>query len=121
MLESFEPVATRFFGAEFGYYVRQLTGTYQRLERRLSHLRDSLTELRETNNSLLTTKQNDTMKVFTVLAFLFLPLSFIAGLFGMNTEHNPIVGHPGDFWIVMGGMAVIGISCIFYFKRKGWL
>jgi len=121
MLESFESVSTRFFGAEFGYYVRQLTGTYQRLERGLTHLRDSLTELRETNNSLLTTKQNDTMKVFTVLAFLFLPLSFIAGLFGMNTQNNPIAGHPLDFWIIAAGMAVLGISCIFYFKHKGWL
>lgn len=121
MLVSLEPVASRYFGQEFAYYVREVVGAYQRIERTLSHLRDSLGEMRETNNSLLTTKQNDIMKEFTVLAFVFLPLSFVAGLFGMNTVNNPIIGHPADFWIIAGGMVVLATAFLVYFKHKDWL
>lgn len=121
MLESLEPYGERLFGAGFSYHIRSLLGEYSRVRHTLDHLREWLTELRETNNSLLTTKQNDIMKTFTVLAFLFLPLSFIAGLFGMNTEHNPIVGHQLDFWIVVGGMVVLAALFFVYFRRKKWL
>lgn len=121
MLESLEPTAGRLFGAEFSYYARELTGAYLRVERSLDNLYDSLQELRATNDSLLNTKQNEIMKTLTVLAFVFLPLSFIAGLFGMNTVSDPIIGSPGDFWILSGAMLVIAIGCFVYFKRKGWL
>lgn len=120
MLLSLEPVAGRFFGTEFGYYVQSLLGTYDRVERDIEGVRESLIELRETNNSLLSTKQNEIVKNLTVIAFVFLPLSFIASLFQMNTA-NPIVGIKGDFWIVLGGMFLIAVSCFLYFKHKKWL
>lgn len=121
MLKSFEPVGMRVFGSEFSYHLRDLVGSYERIQRTLTNLHDSLTELRETNNSLLSTKQNEIMKNFTVLAFLFLPLSFIAGVFGMNVDHTPIVGNMYDFWILCGGMAVFACICLIYFKYKSWL
>jgi magnesium transporter len=121
MLKSFEPVGMRFFGSEFSYHLRDLEGSYQRIQRTLLNLYGSLTELRETNNSLLSTKQNEIMKQFTVLAFIFLPLSFIAGIFGMNAEHIPIIGDRYDFWIIVGMMAVLALCFFIYFKRKDWL
>lgn len=121
MLASFEPVGARFFGPEFSYYTHELMGTYERITRRLENLRESLVELRETNNSLLSTKQNEIMKTLTVLAFVFLPLTFITGLFGMNTQHIPIVGNPYDFWIILSGMMVIAGSCFVYFRYKDWI
>ncbi len=121
MLGSLEPAAGRFFGVEFGYYVRELVGAYERVEATLSNLHDSLSELRATNDSLLNTKQNEIMKNFTVLTFVFLPLSFIAGLFGMNTVHNPIIGSGYDFWILCGIMLFVAVSCFVYFRHKGWL
>lgn len=121
MLESLEPVGARFFGAEFAYYTREIIGIYGRVERSLMNLYDSLQELRETNNSLLNTKQNEIMKTLTVLAFLFLPLTFLTGLFGMNTVSDPIIGSAGDFYLITGGMVAIAIGCFVYFRRKGWL
>ncbi len=121
MLDSFEPVGARFFGPEFSYYVHDLLGACDRIQRRLENLRDSLGEMRETNNSLLSTKQNEIMKTLTVLAFVFLPLTFITGLFGMNTVHIPIVGNAYDFWIVLSGMSIIAIGCFVYFRYKDWL
>ena len=121
MLLSFDPASTRMFGAEFSYHVRTLVNAYERVDRTLANLHDSLSELRETNNSLLSAKQNEIMKEFTVLAFVFLPLTFISGLFGMNTMNNPVVGNTFDFWIVLGGMLCISFGFFLYFKRKGWL
>lgn len=121
MLLSFDPVGTRFFGPEFSYYLRKLVGSYERVDRTLANLHDSLSELRETNNSLLSTKQNEIMRTLTVIAFFFLPLSFIASVFGMNAEHMPIIGTPFDFWFITGAMALVATSCFAYFKHKGWL
>lgn len=121
MLESLVQPATKLFGTEYAFYVRNVEGAYERVHNLLEHLRESLTELRETNNSLLSTKQNEIMKTFTVLAFVFLPLSFVADLFQMNTHSTPILGMPGDFWIILSIMAVLAAAFFIYFKNKGWL
>jgi magnesium transporter len=120
MLQSLEPMGTRFFGPEFSYYSRELAGAYERVRATLENLHDSLDELRATNDSLLTTKQNEVMKTLTVLAFLFLPMTFIASVLGMSVP-IPLAPVPGAFWIIIGSMAVLGICCFVYFKKKGWL
>lgn len=121
MLSSMELPGEKLFGREFVYYLHSILGEYNRVERTLENLYLSLVELRETNNSLLSTKQNDIMKTLTVLAFFFLPLSFVAGVFGMNTEHNPIIGNQFDFWIIFSGMVMVAVSFFLYFKRRDWL
>jgi magnesium transporter len=121
MLKSLEAPAARLFGQEFSYHLRTTEGSYERVEREFEALRDSLGELRETNNALLSTKQNEIMKTLTVLAFVFLPLSFIGTIFGMNTVNNPIIGSRFDFWTIVSGMILLAALFFLYFKRKGWL
>ena len=121
MLTSFEPVGMKFFGPEFSYHARTVLDAYQRVGHTLNTLRDSLYELRETNNSLLSTKQNEIMRTFTVMTFLFLPLTFIAAVFTMHSPNIPIIQSDYGFWIVLGIMATVATSCLFYFKHKGWL
>jgi magnesium transporter len=120
MLISLEPTSSRLFGPEFSYYLRDLQGTQERVLRTVDDLYSSLVELRETNNSLLSTKQNEIMKTLTVMAFIFLPLTFIGQLFGMNMA-VPFGDSPYSFWMVLGVMAVVGTSIFVYFKHKGWL
>ncbi len=120
MLQSLEPIGSRFFGPEFGYYSRELVGAYERVRTALENLHDSLDELRATNDSLLTTKQNETVQKLTVVAFMFLPLSFIAALFGMSLP-VPLAQSPGAFWLVLGIMGILALACFVYFKKKGWL
>ncbi|MEK9185922.1 MAG: CorA family divalent cation transporter, partial [Patescibacteria group bacterium] len=77
-------------------------------------------ELRETNNSLLSTKQNETMKMLTIIAFVTLPASLIASIFNMSTS-LPLVGQPYDFEIVVT-MMIFASACTFLlFKYKKWL
>ncbi len=121
MLASLEPAGIRLFGQEFSYHMRILIGSYQRIERTLENLYGSLAELRETNNSLLSTKQNETMKNLTIMAFVTFPLTLISSIFGMNTKYLPIVGMPGDFWIIIGAMAVIACSLFLFFRHKHWI
>lgn len=121
VLSSFEIAGAKFFGNDFSYNLHAISAEYYKVATEIKNLRQFLNELRETNNSLLTTKQNEVMKVFTIMAFITLPISLIANIFGMNTENIPIVGQAYDFWIVMGMIGLVIISMIIYFKRKGWI
>ena len=64
---------------------------------------------------------NEIMKVLTIMASFFIPITFVAGVYGMNFEHIPELawkyGYPG-FWIVC--ITVI-IGLLIFFKRRGWL
>ncbi len=117
MLASLEPATGRIWGQEFAYYLREVEGTRARVEHELTSLHDSLKELRQTNDSLLNTKQNDIMKTLTVLNFIFLPITFVAALFAMDTGNNPTE----DFWLILGGMCIITVVCVLFFRRKGWI
>ncbi len=121
VLKSLEEVAPSFAGEEYKHRVRALEDVYYRARKHVTRLWQTLNELRETNNSLLSTKQNEVMKIFTILAFVTFPLSLITSVFGMNTRYIPIVGAEYDFWIVMGIMLFVTILMSIYFRRKGWL
>ena len=121
VLREFETGGVTLFGEDFAPYLRATSNEYYRVHNHIMRATESLHELRETNNSLLTTKQNQTMKTFTVLAFFTLPLSFLAALFGMNTDETPFVSNPHGFWIVIGMMAIVSLCMFIYFRYKKWL
>jgi magnesium transporter len=120
-LHSLEEGGPKFFGEDFAPYLRALSNEYYRVHNHIMRHTEFLHELRETNNSLLTTKQNETIKILTVMAFFTLPLSLIASIFEMNTVSTPILGVRGDFWIILGLMAAVAISMFTFFRYKKWL
>lgn len=121
VLASFESAGAAFFGPEFEKHLKTLTGEYFRVYDTVGSHIDSVTELRETNNSMVSTKQNEIMKILTIMAFVTFPLSLVAAIFGMNTHTLPVVGQPNDFWIIIGGM-LSGTALFFaYFKYKKWM
>jgi len=121
VLDSLQLAGSEFFDTRFATYLRMVVSEYRRIEDLLRGKQETLLELRETNNSLVSTKQNEAMKVLAIMAFVTFPLSLVASIFGMNTTYLPIVGIPGDFWIVMGIMAVMASVMFWYFKKKHWL
>lgn len=120
VLASLELAGKQFFGDKFTYHLHAIEGEYYKVANQLESQRETLNEMRETNNSLVSIKQNDVMKNLTVMAFIMLPLSLFAELFSMNTQSLPIVGAPGDFWIVIGLMGVFAALVFFYVKHKKW-
>jgi magnesium transporter len=121
MLDSLFNATEPLFGIEFGREVRMLIGEYYRTWNIVDAHGASLRELRETNNSLLTTKQNEITKLFTILAFVTFPLSLFASIFGMNTAYTPILGGPYDFWVIVGIMTLCAVCFFAYFKHKHWI
>ena len=82
VLESLELTGKKFFGENFVYYLSAITGEYYKVSAILEISKDVLNELKDTNDSLLTTKTNDIMKVLTIMAFATFPLVLFSSLFG---------------------------------------
>lgn len=72
-------------------------------------------------NAAMAQKMNDTMKILTVFSAIILPLSLIAGIYGMNFKNMPELDWKYGYGGALGVMAVFGLSLVFYFKKKGWL
>lgn len=101
--------------------IQRVQDEYERVTHGLGITMSYLHELRDTNNSLLTIKQNNTMQLLTIMAYISLPSSIIASIFGMNTRHTPFVGYQFDFWLLVGFMILISLGLFLFFKRKKWL
>ncbi len=121
ILESLEIAGKKLIGDHFTYYTRTALEEYHKIKNLIRSNMEAVVELRETNNALLTTKQNEITKVLTILAFIAVPLSLIASIFQIDTVSRPIVGGPHDFWILIGVILLIGASMFSFFKFKGWL
>ena len=71
--------------------------------------------------SSVSNRMNEVMKVLTVIATMFIPLTFIAGVYGMNFQYMPELQWRWSYpllWLGMGGMAG---AMVVYFRRRGWL
>lgn len=121
MLHTLEAEAARLFGSDFNQYVRGLSDEYYRVHNHIMRATESLHELRETNNSLLTTRQNETMKVFTILAFFTFPLSLIVEIFSTDAVSTPVIGSRYDFLVILGMLCATASVMFAYFRHKQWL
>jgi magnesium transporter len=61
------------------------------------------------------------MKVLTIIATVFIPLTFIAGVYGMNFQHMPELAWPWAYPLLWAVMIVIAAAMVVYFRRKKWL
>ena len=120
VLESFVVAGRMLFGETFAFQLQTLIGSYSRVGNALDSNLALLAELRETNNSLLDTKETETMRIITVIAFLTLPASVITNFFQMSTVHTPLVGGSFD-WVIIVSFTLLGTAFLFLLaKRKQW-
>jgi magnesium transporter len=66
-------------------------------------------------------RSNEVMKVLTLMASIFIPLSFMAGIYGMNFDSMPELHQPAGYPILLGAMALVAAGMIFYFRKRGWI
>ncbi|HKJ42735.1 MAG TPA: magnesium/cobalt transporter CorA [Sunxiuqinia sp.] len=83
--------------------------------------RDLLGGMLDLYLSSVSNKMNEVMKVLTIIATIFIPLTFIAGVYGMNFQYIPELGWHWGYFIILGIMLVVAMVMILYFKRKKWL
>jgi magnesium transporter len=84
-------------------------------------LRDMISGMLDTYLSSVSNRMNEVMKVLTIIATIFIPITFIAGVYGMNFAFMPELGWRGSYFIVLGVMAAVAIAMLLYFRRKRWL
>ena len=120
-LESLTVQGSQLFGNEVLPFLEDLGGEYQKLWGLLENHKETLDALYETNTTLLNIKQNDIMKVLTIMAFVTFPLAILATLLVSGTAGNPLSGLPYDFWAVAGILMLAAGAILAVFKKKKWL
>ncbi len=83
--------------------------------------RDLVSSLFDIHFSVIANRTNEVMKTLAVLSAIILPLSLIAGIYGMNFEHMPELKSRNGYFITLGVMAVLTVTLLWYFWRRGWI
>ena len=84
-------------------------------------LRDIISGMLDIYLSSASNRMNEIMKMLTIIATIFIPLTFITGIYGMNFQNMPEIKWVWGYPIVLLGMLIIGIVMVIYFKRKKWM
>ena len=112
----------QFFSDQTLMFVRDSYDHAVQVVENLDTYREILNSVMDLYLSQLSNKMNEVMKVLTVMSSIFIPLTFIAGIYGMNFEHMPELGwaisYPVGFWSLIGVVAVI---MIIFMKSRKWL
>ncbi|OGW51498.1 MAG: magnesium and cobalt transport protein CorA [Nitrospirae bacterium RBG_13_43_8] len=84
-------------------------------------LREMLSGMLDIYLTSISNRLNAVMKVLTIIATIFMPLTFLAGIYGMNFKYMPELEWKWGYFLILLVMFAIGISMLFYFKKKKWL
>jgi len=120
ILESLSKEGTLFFGEKFAPYFSDILGTAGRAWNSLKTFKETILALEDTNQSLLSTKTNEVIRVLTVFSVILLPLTLIASIWGMNVN-LPFSESAVGFGIILLIMLFSMFSLIFYFRKKRWM
>ncbi len=120
VLRDLERTKQRYMRAELEVYFDDIVDAVERIWDMLENDKEVVEALEDTNESVISHRVNDILRVLTSISVIVLPLTFIASLWGMN------VGVPGEgdhtaFWIITGVMIAMLVGMVTYFRRRGWL
>src|SRR3954468_1078126 len=124
VLRDLERTKHRFLAAREGedleIYFDDIVDAHERIWDMLENYKEVVQGLEETNESVISHRVNDILRVLTVISVILLPLTLLASIFGMNVR-VPGQGTIGAFWIVVGTMAAMLVTLLWLFRRRGWL
>ncbi len=110
----------RFLPEELELYFDDLVDASERIWDLLDNYKEVVEALESTNESVISHRQNDVLRLLTVMSVIILPVTLITGIFGMNVNF-PGFGSAEAFWIIVGAMVATAASLIAFFRYKGWL
>ena len=110
-----------FFNTDNAKYLRDVYDHVIHILDTIETQRDIVSGLKDLYMSELSNRMNNTMKVLTIIATIFIPLTFIAGVYGMNFEYMPELHYKWAYPVVWILMIIITVGMIIYFKKKKWL
>lgn len=118
---SLERGDSRLIGESLEIYLRDIYDHVTQIIDIIETFRDMLSEMLDIYLSSISNRINEVMKVLTIITTIFIPLTFIAGVYGMNFRHMPELEWRWGYPSVMLVMGVIAIVMVFYFRKKRWL
>ncbi len=104
-----------------GPYIRDVYEHTVQVIDTLESIRDTLAGMQDLYLSSVSNRMNEVMKVLTIIATIFIPVTFIAGIYGMNFEYMPELKFPWAYPAALGVMLLVVAVMLLYFKRKHWL
>jgi len=110
----------RFLPEELELYFDDIVDASERIWDLLDNFKEVVDGLEDTNESVIAHRQNNVLRILTVVSVILLPLTLITGIFGMNV-HFPGFDTSWAFWTVAGVMLSTAVGLIVFFRRKGWL
>lgn len=102
-------------------YLRDIYGHTIQIMDTVETLRDVISGTLDVYLSSVSNKMNEIMKVLTIIATIFIPLTFIAGVYGMNFQYMPELKWVWAYPLILSVMLIIGIVMVIFFKRKKWM
>lgn len=102
-------------------YIRDLYDHTIQIIDTVESLRDIAGGMLDTYLSAISNRMNAVMKILTIIATIFIPLTFIAGIYGMNFDHMPELHCSWGYPTILFIMAIIAVGMLFFFRRKKWL
>jgi magnesium transporter len=122
VLRDLERVKHRYLAPDLDLeiYFDDIVDAAERIWDMLENYKEVIEALEETNESVISHRVNDVLRVLTSISVIVLPLTLIASIWGMNVR---VPGEQGmtAFWIVVGAMFAILVAMVAYFRRRGWL
>jgi magnesium transporter len=120
VFRALERAKQRYLTADLDLYFDDLTDAAERIWDVLENFKEIVEGLEGTNESALSHRLNDALRVLTAFSVILLPLTLIASVFGMNVLF-PGEGTAGAFWLILVVMVAVLVGLIAYFRRRGWL
>ena len=121
VIAQFERIESKIVSKDTQIYIRDVYDHAVQIIDTLENYRDILAAMMDIYLSSVSNRMNEIMKVLTIIATIFIPLSFIAGVYGMNFKYMPELhwrwGYPASLLL----MVVIAVIMLIYFRRKKWL
>jgi magnesium transporter len=120
VLRDLERTKQRYMRDELEVYFDDIVDASERIWDMLENYKEVVEALEDTNESVLSHRVNEVLRVLTAFSVIILPLTLLASIFGMNVEF-PFEGTVGAFWTILGVMLVVLIAMVGYFRRRGFL
>ena len=119
-LRSSSGYVERFLPEALELYFDDIVDAAERIWDLLDNYKEVVEALEDTNESVISHRQNDVLRVLTIISVILLPLTLITGIFGMNVDF-PGFGTAAAFWVIVGAMVTAGIAALAFFRLKHWL
>ncbi len=121
VIDGLERMETALVDKRTKRYLRDVYNHTVQVMDNIEGLRDMIGGMLDTYLSSVSNKMNEVMKTLTIIASIFIPITFIAGIYGTNFSYVPELAWEGSYFVMLGVMAVIVIIMVVWFRKKEWL